>query len=191
MKEFFKNIYRIIFPLRKYADFNLTPFVIRSAYYHMVGKRIYSHHNVHLKGLKNIKTNGNLFIAIGYTGFLNSSDRTFLNIRGNLEINGDCHIGKGCRVAITEKGRVVLNRCVFTGLSNMIINNFCTIGNGSLISWSTEILDDDWHVVNYIGKKEKKMEVVIGNHVWIGNNVLVRKRNIHFRWVCCCFRLFS
>ena len=48
-----------------------------------------------------------------------------------------------------------------------------TIGNGTLISWDCCILDRDYHKLE--SENEITNPVKIGNHVWVGCNVLILK----------------
>ncbi len=47
------------------------------------------------------------------------------------------------------------------------------IGDGTLISWDCCIMDRDYH--KYQSDSEQKEAVIIGPHVWIGNNVIILK----------------
>ena len=51
--------------------------------------------------------------------------------------------------------------------------NSVTIGNGTLISWDCCIMDRDYHKLD--SDTERTAPVVIGEHVWIGCNVLIVK----------------
>jgi acetyltransferase-like isoleucine patch superfamily enzyme len=51
-----------------------------------------------------------------------------------------------------------------------------TIGNDCAISWNCQFLDEDYHEIQYEGKKEKNSNSIkIGDRVWIGSNVSIHK----------------
>ncbi|WP_319421336.1 acyltransferase [Pleurocapsa sp. FMAR1] len=156
-------------------DVNLISFALKSAYYHCKSRYIFAHPNTCIQGLTNIKTTGKLFIGNRYVGFLNKHDLSFLNISGQLQINGKVELGKGCRLDICQNAICILDNCTINGKTNLIIAHGLTIGKESTISWGCEFLDKDWHEINYEGKKEKSPEIVIGDRVWIGSNCKILK----------------
>lgn len=157
------------------ADINIPMFILKSAYYHFLSKNIFAPGNTIIRGLENIEICGRLFIGTEYVGFLNRHDRVFLNIRGKLVIQGDVHIGKGCRLDIDKGAVCTLRQCAITGQASLIIAHSLEIGEESLISWGCEFLDEDWHIIQYEGKREKQTGIVIGKHVWIGSHVKILK----------------
>ena len=78
-------------------------------------------------------------------------------------------IGNGAKLLI--KGRSFVN-------TNSIINcfNYIEIGSGTVISDDVRIQDSDNHYVVESGKnKPNTKPIIIGNHVWVGKNVLILK----------------
>ena len=173
IKNFLRECYRNT--KSSNSDVGLLSFTLKSAYYHWQKKNIFAHPNTWILGLKNIKTTVQLFIGNRYIGFLNKHDHTFLNINGELQINGRVELGKGCRLDICHNAICILNNCVINGKTNLIIAHRLTIGKNSTISWGCEFLDRDWHQLNYEGKKEKSPDIAIGDHVWIGSNCKILK----------------
>jgi acetyltransferase-like isoleucine patch superfamily enzyme len=49
------------------------------------------------------------------------------------------------------------------------------VGNGCVISWDCQFLDEDFHWLEYEGKVERDKKIAIGDHVWIGCGVTVLK----------------
>lgn len=47
------------------------------------------------------------------------------------------------------------------------------IGDGCVISWNVQFLDEDFHSIKYDNKTEKNNEIIVGNRVWIGNGVQI------------------
>jgi acetyltransferase-like isoleucine patch superfamily enzyme len=159
----------------KESDSSLPMVILSHLYYKLRGKTIVANNRVIIKGLKNIKTGGLVHIGMSHIGFMHKYDRTLLNISGNLEFRSKCSIGKGCRFdigtgAVARFGEGMMNANV-----NFIIMHGLQVGDGFLISWGCEFLDEDFHEIDFPGKKQKGNKIVIGDHVWIGANVTVLK----------------
>lgn len=137
-------------------------------------KNILAHHNATIVGVKNIISKYNLEIGMGKIGFSHKNDVTLLNIQGKLKINGNYSIGRGCRIDIAKNADVTIGNGGYINVnSNLIIMNGLTIGDNTIISWNCEFLDDDFHEINYEGKKEYNKKIIIGSNVWIGSGVKI------------------
>jgi acetyltransferase-like isoleucine patch superfamily enzyme len=161
-----------------HLDINIPTFLLKSAYYHLLSKNIFSDHTATILGIRNIETRGRLSVGVegvGGTGWINRHDRTFVNVQGRLVIEGIVGVGKGCRICIHKGAVCTIRQCAITGLTNIIITHGLEVGKGSTIAWGCEILDADGHAINYEGKQEKDNAIVIGDHVWIGSNVKIKK----------------
>lgn len=49
------------------------------------------------------------------------------------------------------------------------------IGENCIIVWNCQFLDEDYHELQYEGKKEKDGNIIIGNNIWIGSNCFIYK----------------
>lgn len=141
------------------------------------GLNIFPHQNVVFSGLNNIDTFGRLKIGIDYFGFSHRTDRTVLNVRGKLSIEGDYAIGRGCRFDIGRNGVVVIGKGGYiNGFTNLIIMHSLRIGSNCAISWNCQFLDDDFHEILYNGQKQSSEHSIdIGDNVWIGCGVKIYK----------------
>jgi acetyltransferase-like isoleucine patch superfamily enzyme len=176
MKNFIRRYYGKYMVLESSNwDVNIPLFLLKSAYYHLFSKSIFAHHSTTISGIRNIETHGQLFLGTQEVAFLNKHDRTFLNIRGKLVIRGTVQIGKGCRLAISKGAICTLNECGVTGQTNLIIAHGLDIGKGSIVGWGSELVDEDFHAIDYEGKREEDRAIVIGEHVWIGSHVKILK----------------
>jgi acetyltransferase-like isoleucine patch superfamily enzyme len=139
-------------------------------------KAILLHHKTTIKGIKNIQCHKRVDIGIEYVGFMHRTDKTFLNIDGKLNIKGNCSIGRGCRFDIGKDAVVSIGEgtCINCNSSIIIMHKF-SIGDDCTISWNCQILDDDFHTIDYEGKKDTSNSIEIGNHVWIGCGVKIYK----------------
>ena len=140
------------------------------------GKRILKHQHVKIKGISNIKSEGLLRIGVGYVGFSAKKDTTILNIRGELVIEGDYYIGRGCRFDIGDEAVVVIGRGGFINCNNkLIIMHGLRIGDNCIISWDCQFLDENFHSFSYEGQipTNRRKSIEIGNNVWIGNGVKI------------------
>jgi acetyltransferase-like isoleucine patch superfamily enzyme len=132
-----------------------------------------------IRGVKNIDTrNGRLSVACDYMGFIHKNDRTFLNIQGKFKLNGRFSIVSGCRVDIGPNAVVeVGDNSYINPFTRLIIAHGLRMGDNVAVSWDCQFLDEDFHRLDYDGKKAEtdSAGIVIGNKVWIGNNVSIYK----------------
>lgn len=143
------------------------------------GKDFFLHQNVKINGLKNIKTKNRLQIGIDYVGFILKSDKTFLNIKGKLELSSNYSIGRGCRFDIGENALVTIGEGGYTNSNtNFIIRHKLVIGDDCIISWDCQFLDEDFHYIEYKDKQESDNAILIGDRVWIGCGAKIYKGTI-------------
>jgi acetyltransferase-like isoleucine patch superfamily enzyme len=150
--------------------------LIRRIYFRWRRKSIITSNNVLIYGLKNIATSGVLRIGMSYFGFMNNHDKTFLNVGGLLRFEGDYSIGKGCRFDIGGRATAIFGRGGVGPNTTFTIAHSLKVGQGTIISWGCQFLDDDLHELSYQGKRRKSREgIEIGSHVWVGSNVSILK----------------
>ena len=150
--------------------------LIRHGYYLARGKWIFAHQNTRIRGLENIDVVGQLWIGTLVVGFLSNFDHSYLNVRGRLNIRGNVNLGKGTRLDIGKGAVCELGTCYVSGMTRLIVMHGLTIGNGCSISWDVEFLDEDFHSLDYPGRKEVgDPRIVVGDHVWIGSGAKILK----------------
>lgn len=165
-----------IYKNSKKTDGNYLSVFFRSLFIKLFcGKYIFAHRNVRLNGIQNIFPKKSLHIGIVPHELSHPDDITLLNIRGKLIIDGDFyHIGRGCRIDVAKDTILKIGKGGFINpFANIIVRNGVSIGDDTYISWNCQILDEDYHTVNYDGKTEKDKSIEIENHVWIGNSVSI------------------
>jgi acetyltransferase-like isoleucine patch superfamily enzyme len=150
-------------------------FLAKTIYSRLYVSNCYIHAHAEVAGYKNIVVSGELKVGLRAPGFMPGAVKTFVRVRGRLEIEGQVSIGRGSRLDIGDQAVCVLNNCNLNGASDLIVRHKLTIGEGSTVSWGCQFLDDDWHTISYAGKKERDPEIVIGDRVWIGSRVLINK----------------
>ena len=96
-----------------------------------------------------------------------NSDMTYLNIKGDMIVQGNTYIGKGCRIDVGVNAKVEFNRVFVNANCLFIISNGLIIGEGTIIGWNCHIIDEDFHTIHYEGKKESLKKISIGKHVWM------------------------
>lgn len=140
-------------------------------------KNILSHHRVLIKHIENISIGRLLKIGIDPFNFVGEMDSTYLNISGKLDIKGNYSIGKGCRFDIGEHAVMrILDGGYVAPNTSFVIMNGLSIGKNTAISWNCHFLDEDFHDLDYEGRKKKSgMPITIGDHVWIGCNTNIYK----------------
>ncbi|MEY4455854.1 MAG: hypothetical protein RLY15_118 [Bacteroidota bacterium] len=157
------------------SDVSFLVVIIKHFYYRLLGKNIFASKSTKIRGVKKITTLSKLQVGLEEVSFMLSSDKTFLNIRGELVVQGNAYIGKGSRVDVGVHGKLVLNRVFINANCLFVISNGLEIGDNTVISWNCQFIDDDFHKINYDGKVESSKIIRIGNHVWIGANSVILK----------------
>ncbi|MDJ1471643.1 acyltransferase [Cytophagaceae bacterium DM2B3-1] len=146
-------------------------------YYWVNERNIISHQSATIRGWKNISTHGLLKIGVDYIGFTHNKDVTFLNIYGKIITFDNVSIGRGCRFDIGGKAIVKIGKGTYINpFTKVIIMHGLEIGEYCAISWDCQFLDEDFHEIQYEGKKSSDSNIIhIGNKVWIGSNVAIYK----------------
>ena len=140
-------------------------------------KKLYLHQKVIIEGIRNIYSTKRIEVGLNYVGFMHRTDKTYLNIKGKLIINGNFSIGRGCRFDIGENAIVTFgNGGYINANTKLIIMHNCTIGDNCAISWDCQIIDEDFHNIIYPGKiSTNKNDIYIGNHVLVGSKCTILK----------------
>lgn len=104
---------------------------------------------------------------------------TILNIKGDLEIEDKLVLGIGSSIISLPGSVIRFGKNAIVGARNLI---YCErkieLGNDFLTSWDCQIMDSDTHKVIDAQTRhfnDVSKEVIIGNHVWLGNGVIVNK----------------
>jgi len=135
----------------------------------------YVHAHAVVEGYRNIAVAGELRVGIRAPGFMLGTEKTLLRVSGRLIVEGSVSIGRGCRFEVGDGAVCVLTDCSLNGASVLEVRHGLTIGAGSTVSWGCQFLDDDWHTLEYAGRRMRDPKIVIGKHVWIGSHVLIHK----------------
>jgi acetyltransferase-like isoleucine patch superfamily enzyme len=162
------------------SDTNFIILLIRLIYNRLIYKKIFLlHQNVTIKGIKNIKSTDRISIGVDYVGFMHKTEKTLLNIDGELKFEGQYSIGRGCRFDIGSNASVSIGKGGYINCNtSIIIMHKLKIGNDCAISWNCQFLDEDFHSIIYTEKKEISNSIEIGNNVWIGCRVKIYKGTI-------------
>jgi len=156
------------------AGFRAPALLLKTIYYSRYGD-IVVHPNTHITGGRWLSVAGKLTIGKPFRILMHPSDKTIVDLHGHLNTRGDVLIGKGCRIWVGDGAHCVLEDSFISANGLAIIRHGLTIGAGSAISWDCRFLDDDWHTLDYPGKRAKPMQITIGKRVWMGSNVSVLK----------------
>jgi len=142
----------------------------------MRGKRIVTSNRVRIQGLENIFPEETLSIGLSHYGFMSNKERTFFNVKGKLTFKGHFSVAKGCRFDVGQEAEVEFGSGYMSPDTHIIIMHGLTVGDDCAISWGCQLLDDDFHKLEYEGrKKPTNSKINIGSHVWLGNRVTVLK----------------
>lgn len=116
----------------------------------------------------NIRTG---MIRIGFDGTGTAKFKaTSIENNGSIFLGENISIGGGCQICTVSENSE----------SHIISSKKVIIGNRTIISWDTQIMDTDFH--NIYNKKSELLNadasIVIGEHVWIASKVSILKGSI-------------
>ena len=107
--------------------------------------------------------------------------RAIWSNKGTVQCNGDAHFCQGAKIIVKENASIVFgDHFIINGDTQLIARKSIVFGDDCLLSWGGLIMDTDFHTVYANDDKEKKVtnedrEVKIGNHCWLGCNVIIMK----------------
>ena len=104
--------------------------------------------------------------------------RTLLNLRGNVRFLGECAIGAGSSIEVSEGATLTLGDHFNLGPRSLVIcHSSISFGSHVLTSWCCTIMDTDQHrLVDGSGSHlNPDRPVAFADHIWLGCNVIVTK----------------
>lgn len=122
------------------------------------------------------------YLRLGYgSGGVAAFDHTGINVElyesSIIKLNGASLIGYGSSICIYSNASLEIGDDTYMA-GNAVIKcaKRIKIGSSCAISWNVTIIDSDFHPWSINGlSKEISKPVIIEDHVWIGNNVIVLK----------------
>lgn len=129
-------------------------------------------------GLGNIQIDrGRLGVGLTPFGFTDGRVSGLVRVRGRLYFRGSASIGKGCRWDVGPDAVVTIGEGTHFSPDTLLLSSQgIMVGARCAISWNTRLLDDDYHSLRLNGQLgPRSMPIVIGDHVWIGNNSSILK----------------
>jgi len=132
------------------------------------GRRLWLHEQARVRGAGIISTGELVRVGVDPVGFMDSHDRSLLNVNGTLKFRSWFSLGRGCRVDVGEGAVCSFGWGYANALCRFVIMRSLWVGDNCTIAWGCEFLDDSFHRLEYDGKEEKGTGIEIGNHVWIG-----------------------
>lgn len=121
------------------------------------------------------------FIKIGFSTYQQThfwSDKTRLNLRGTVLMNGTCDLGAGCSIEVSEEGVLQLDDHSHVGPNTLIIcHKEIVFGPYTRCSWCCTFMDTDQHsMVTMEGVRcNEDMPIVLSGKEWIGCHVTMTK----------------
>lgn len=123
---------------------------------------------------------GKMTIGFNRTGIYDVRfQRSMLNVSGTIEAMGPVSLGGGCRIDVAVGSTLLFAGKVSNSAGLTIVcGERIEIGNDTIISWNTLIIDTDFHYIKDIvsGRTGKmKKPVVIGANTWLCAGSMVLK----------------
>jgi len=101
--------------------------------------------------------------------------------KGIVEFQGDALVKYGARIIVAEGAKLKLGKGFrFSSGSQIICYKSIELGYNCRISWDSQIMDTDFHMVFDETRKHinPDREIRIGNDCWIGNHSFVQKGTV-------------
>lgn len=97
-----------------------------------------------------------------------------------VRMGAGVNFGPGVNIIVKENGILQIgDNSYFTSDMHLEVVNKITVGKNCAISWGVTMIDDDHHEVIRNGNSgNQKNEISIGDHVWVGCNVVILKNTI-------------
>ena len=144
-----------------------------------------------------IKGNGSLWIKkriLGKNNILETSsgtclDRVLIKIQGSnnkITIGKNTIIGKNCRILLfgNNLNLIIGDNCTFSHDDEILVQENgakVIIGNDCMVSHHVNIRTSDAHPIFDLHSDTRinnAKDIILGNHVWIGANVVIQKGSI-------------
>ena len=110
------------------------------------------------------------------------SQRAILNLSGTLIVNGKLGLGAGSRLEIGKNGSLIIKGLVANSAGVTICcHDRIEIGDKTVISWDTLIIDKDFHYILDIDKgitRSDHTPISIGKGAWICAGAKVLKGSV-------------
>lgn len=117
--------------------------------------------------------------------YLNGCISLILKANSVLKINGTFNIGQNIGIFLNENALLSIGGADkeevsgITSDTKIMCYKRISIGRDFLCSWNVYISDCDWHAIYKDGEQITSHGAVeIGDHVWIGSNVIINKSTI-------------
>lgn len=127
-----------------------------------------------------IELNGNLIL----TSHCNARGGVYVQIgeHGLVHIKNDFSFGQNNKIHVSNNGNLIVNGSkdeLVSGItcdSTIMCFNRIEIGTDLICGWNVYITDSDWHTTIKNGiPQTHHNDVTIGNHCWVGSNVIIGK----------------
>lgn len=177
-KAFLKTMLRLNF---KTIRFNFHYFSFKEA----IRFPVYVSGNVRLQNLtgkmfiEGKKYPGMIKIGYGFVGHFDKAlTRGIWDVAGTLCFKGSAQLRLGSKIIVARKGYLELgNKFIISPNTSIICYKEIIIGNDSMISWDSLVMDTDFHKIKTLEGDviNAPRSIVIGNKVWIGVRTTILK----------------
>ncbi len=137
---------------------------------------------INLKGSLSIESEiepGMIQIGYGHVKFFdNKKQLSVWNVRGKVIFKGNCYLGHGTKINVTETGTLTFgNNVNITAESSVDCQKEISFGDNCLVSWESFFIDGDYHkIFNSEGELTNAPQpITVGKHVWFGCRCLILK----------------
>lgn len=146
---------------------------------------VYVSRNVRLQNMKGKmivegkKYPGMIKIGYGFVGhYERSRTRAIWDVAGTICFKGSAQLRLGFKIVVARKGYLELgNNFIITPNTAILCYKEIIIGNNSMISWDSLMMDTDFHKIKTLDGNiiNAPRSIIIGNHVWMGTRTTILK----------------
>ena len=131
--------------------------------------RVLAGPNSKVTGSGQWKIDGKLTVGVIGMPFSMNVDHTLVTNNGTLNSSGHVRIDKGARVVIDSGASLTIGDGTFINCFTIVhARHSISIGSNCAISWRCELLDSNYHQLDFPGRIDHVGDIVIGNDVWVG-----------------------
>lgn len=141
--------------------------------------------NVYLRALKGkvkivgeIKK-GMIHLGVNTIGIYPRNHSSVWENYGSVTFSANSKLSSGFSISVGKNAQLYFNKGFYsTGDCKIITHKKIIFGNDVLVSWDTKFMDTDFHQLNSDSNQAIDEDIVVGDNVWISQDVLVVKGSV-------------
>lgn len=137
------------------------------------GRRLLEAPGSVIRGRSRIETAAMMQVGTGLSELGDPGARTIINVEGRLVVRGGFMLCRGSSLYVAPGATCTVGSSYINRDAVVLVQHALTIGDGCAIAWGVELLDANYHNIEYEGRAERPAGIVIGDRVWIGAHTTI------------------